>query len=160
VDVPQVMQEAISSSIPDTEINIHLDPIDYFAPFCFDSQSCLSFEDPLVVRGTAAEDLRLDLIQRINLDDPERGFVPGNVRGQPTTNTPSLRGVWWQPNILHHGHARSIAEAILPPGHSALKPGELGYAVDALNNRDVHGMTSTLTPAQVEELILYVESID
>jgi len=159
--IPQQMLDAISPSQNDREINIHLDPIDYFVPFCFDTENCLMFEDPLAVRGdTVREAERLELIARINLADPDRGFVPGNVRGRPAVNTPSLRGVWWQANLLRHGHASTLAEAILGPGHSALGAGEKGYAIDALGNFDVHGRTSDLTPAQVEALILYVLSIE
>ncbi|HUH03410.1 MAG TPA: hypothetical protein VML75_15540, partial [Kofleriaceae bacterium] len=159
--IPEQMLQAISASVSDSEINIHLDPIDYFVPFCFDGQSCLSFEDPLVVRGNnALETERLELLARINLADPDRGFIPGNVRGRPAVNTPSLRGVWWGSNYLRHGHARTINEAVLGPGHQALRPGERGFAVDALGSFDVHGETSTLSPQQIDALILYVSSIE
>src|SRR5262249_36542527 len=72
--IPQQMLEAISGAQSDREINIHLDPIDYFAPFCFDVTSCLVFEDPLAVRGNnAAETERLDALVRINLANADRG---------------------------------------------------------------------------------------
>ncbi len=159
--IPQAMLEGLKGSAADREINIHLSPIDYFVPFCFDAERCLSFEDPLVVRGVEpAESDRLDLLVRINLADPERGFVPGNLPGQPASNTPSLRGTWWKSNLLRHGHAATVAEAILGPGHTALRPGEDGFAVDSLGQMDVHGATSALTPAQVEALILYVSAIE
>jgi DNA-binding beta-propeller fold protein YncE/cytochrome c553 len=159
--IPEQMLQAISASVADAEINIHLDPIDYFVPFCFDGQSCLSFEDPLVVRGNnALETERLELLAQVNLADPDRGFIPGNVRGRPAVNTPSLRGVWWGSNYLRHGHARTINEAVLAPGHQALRPGEKGFAVDALGSFDVHGETSTLTPQQIDALVLYVSSIE
>lgn len=159
--IPQQMLEAISGAVADAEINVHLDPIDYFVPFCFDGQNCLMFEDPLVARGNVElETRRLDLIARINLADPDRGFVPGNVRGQPSVNTPSLRGVWWQANLLRHGHARTVAESVLGPGHAALRPGEKGFAIDALGRTDVHGQTSNLTPDEVEALLLYVATIE
>jgi hypothetical protein len=86
--------------------------------------------------------------------------VPGNVAGQPQANTPSLRGTWWKTNFLHNGYAYSVAEAILGPGHTALRPGEDGFAVDALGEMDVHGVTSSLTPEQVEALILYITAIE
>ncbi len=158
--IPQPMLEGISASVNDSEINIHLDPVDYFVPFCFDVTSCLSFDDPLVVRGLQAEDDRLDSLIAVNLGDPDRGFVPGNPRGQPTINTRSLRGVWWMANLLHHGYANSIAEAILGPGHAGLRDGEKGFAVNALGEVDVHGVTSGLSPADVEALVLYVSSIE
>jgi DNA-binding beta-propeller fold protein YncE len=159
--IPQQMLEGLRGSTADREINIHLAPIDYFSPFCFDASSCLNFEDPLVVRGNvAAETARLDLLVRLNLADPDRGFIPGNLPGQPTANTPSLRGTWWKSNLLHHGHANTIAEAILPPGHTALRPGEDGFAIDSLGQVDVHGATSGLSVADVEALVLYVTSIE
>jgi DNA-binding beta-propeller fold protein YncE/cytochrome c5 len=159
--LPQALLDGISASTNDSEINVHVDPIDYFVPFCFDGTSCLSFEDPLVVRGVEpAESDRLDLLVRINLADPDRGFVPGNVRGQPRINTSSLRGVWWLSNLLHHGHAHTVAEAILGPGHNALREGELGFAINALGETDVHGETSGLSPDDVDALVLYVSSIE
>ena len=158
--IPQQMLEALRGSTPDREINVHPEPIEFFSPFCFDAQSCLTFEDPLVVRGSQAETDRLDRLIRINLADPDRGFIPGNVPGQPSVNTPSLRGTWWKANLLHHGHGYTIGEAILGPGHPALRPGEQGFAIDALGQIDVHGTTSNLTPEQVEALILYVSAIE
>ena len=159
--IPQAMLEAIRPAGGDGEINVHLAPIDYFVPFCFDATSCLSFEDPLVVRGVEpAESERLALLIDINLGDPDRGFVPGNLPGQPTSNTPSLRGLWWRVNLLHHGHALTVAEAILAPGHPALRPGEDGFAVDALGRVDVHGVTSQLSAEQVADLVLYVNTIE
>lgn len=159
--IPQVMLEAISPSAVDREINIHLDPIDYFAPFCFDVTSCLVFEDPLAVRGNnAAETERLDLLVRINLANPDRGFIPGNVRGQPKTNTPSLRGNWFQSSFLRHGHAHTLKEAVLAPGHPLLGEGERGFAVNALGAFDVHGSTSKLSADDFDALYLFVLSIE
>ena len=159
--IPQAMLEAIRPASGDGEINIHVSPIDYFVPFCFDASSCLSFEDPLVVRGVEpAESDRLQLLIDINLGDPDRGFVPGNLPGQPTSNTPSLRGLWWRSNYLHHGHAVTVGEAILAPGHPALRPGEDGFAVDAFGRVDVHGTTSQLDAAGVADLVLYLNSIE
>jgi len=159
--IPQQMLEGLRGSQQDSEINVHLAPIDFFVPFCFDSERCLQFDDPLVVRGVEpAESDRLDLLVRINLADPDRGFIPGNLPGQPVANTPSLRGTWWKTNLLHHGHANTVAEAMLGPGHGALREGEDGFAVDALGQVDVHGATSGLSPDQVEALVLYVSSIE
>jgi len=159
--IPQQMLEGISASTRDSEINVHLAPVDYFVPFCFDATSCLSFDDPLAVRGVdPAESARIDLIVRINLADPDRGFVPGNVTGQPRANTASLRGVWWRNNFLHNGYARSVAEAVLAPGHPALREGEQGFAINALGETDVHGKTSQLTQSELEALMLYTESIE
>lgn len=159
--IPQQMLEGIRLSTPDDEINIHLDPVDYFSPFCFDATSCLSFEDPLVVRGVEpAESNRLALLVNINLADPDRGFIPGNLPGRPSVNTPSLRGLWWRTNYLRHGYARTLAEAILPPGHPALRSGEKGFAVNALGKTDVHGKTTNLDRDSVDALLLYLNSIE
>jgi len=159
--IPQLMLDAISGSVPDREINVHLDPIDYFAPFCFDVTKCLVFEDPLAVRGNvAAETERLDALVQINLANADRGFVPGNLRGSPAVNTPSLRGIWFHTNYLRHGHAKTLRETILAPGHPALQPGERGYAVDALGNIDVHGKTSTMSGDDVDALFLYLQTIE
>lgn len=72
---------------------------------------------------------------------------------------PSLRGLWDRaPRFLHDGRARSLREVLLPPGHAALAPGEIGY-----NERDgvpdTHGGTSHLTPAQVDDLVEYLLSL-
>ena len=99
--LPQTFLQANAPSTNDHEINVHQDPNDYFIPFCFDVGNCLEFDDPLVVRGNQAEESRrLELLVRVNLADPDRQFIPGNVRGAPQINTPSLRGVWTQANLL------------------------------------------------------------
>ena len=159
--IPQSLLEAFSGSTPDREINIHLDPIDYFIPACFDVTSCLVFEDPLAVRGNlAAESERLDVLVKINLANADRGFIPGNVRGQPRVNTPSIRGIWWQPNFLRHGLAHTLKEAVLAPGHPLLGEGERGWAMDALGAIDVHGVTSKLSADDFEALYQFVQSIE
>jgi hypothetical protein len=70
-----------------------------------------------------------------------------------------LRGVWGQANLLHHGLAHTINEAILGPGHSALGPAETGFAADA-TGFDSHGKTSTLSKDDVAALVRYVENIE
>jgi mono/diheme cytochrome c family protein len=162
LEFPQPFIDVASNdgSRPDPEINIH-SPLDFFKPFCFDTQSCLVFEDPLGVPGNVVEqNRRLALIQRINFDDINRGFVPGNVDGSPRINTPSLRGAWWGASYLHHALARSIYEATLSPGHPGLRAGEKGFAVSTDGDFNSHGTTKDLSPAQVDALILYVESIE
>ncbi len=159
--LPQTFLDAIRTETPSPEINVHLDPVDFFTPFCFTGESCFAFEDPLEDGIDAAEETRrLELLVRFQLADPQRGFVPGNVRGQPSANVPSLRGVWTEVNFLHHGLARSIREAILGPGHSALAAGETGFAIDRAGALDRHGFTSALTPEEVEALVRYVRSIE
>jgi cytochrome c peroxidase len=159
--IPQNLVTAIAPSTAGKEINIHLDPIDYFAPFCFDLNKCLVFDDPLAVRGNlAAETERLDVLVKINLANADRGFIPGNVRGQPQSNTPSLRGIWFQSNFLRHGLAHTLKEAILAPGHPALADGERGFAVDALGNFDVHGTTKSMSAADLDALYLFIQTIE
>jgi hypothetical protein len=80
--------------------------------------------------------------------------------GQARVNTPSLRGVWLQHNLLRHGLAFSLREAILPPAHPALRPGEKGWAVDLNDNTNVHGTTRDMSAADVAALELYVQSIE
>ncbi|HEU4726258.1 MAG TPA: cytochrome c peroxidase [Kofleriaceae bacterium] len=160
--IPGAMTEAIHAVTPDTsEINVHVDPIDYFIPGCFDLNVCLEFDDPaLAQRNSSAETQRLEALIKVNLANADRGFVPGNVRGQPQVNTPSLRGIWYQPNFLRHGLAHSLREAILAPGHPLLQPGETGFAVDALGKVDVHGTTSKMSQADFDALNLYVQAIE
>jgi cytochrome c peroxidase len=157
---PETMLDALVPSHADHEVNIWNNPLDFFEPFCFDTQNCLRFDDPLQVRGESDESRRLSLLITVNLADPDRGWIPGDVVGQATVNTPSLRGVWTQPNLMHHGLVHSIREAILAPGHPALQPGETGWAVDALGNFNVHGVTQTMNADDVKALVRFVESIE
>jgi DNA-binding beta-propeller fold protein YncE len=159
--LPEVFESSIRTRFPASDINVHLDPIDFFTPFCFTDSNCLSFEDPLAAGiGALEETRRLDLLLRFQLADPDRGFIPGNVRGQVKMNVPSLRGAWTQANFLHHGLARSLREALLAPGHAALAADETGFAVDAAGRFDSHGATRDLTPREVDDLVLYVNSIE
>uniref|UniRef100_UPI003D09668C hypothetical protein n=1 Tax=Haliangium sp. TaxID=2663208 RepID=UPI003D09668C len=59
-----------------------------------------------------------------------------------------------------HGQAFSLREALLPPGHAALREGENGFAVDRRGGFNVHGETRDLTEAQIEALELYIQSIE
>jgi hypothetical protein len=140
-------------------VNLHT-PLDDFIPLCFTASSCLDFQDPLAVKADRGEETRrLELLVRINLADPQRQVVPGNLSGQARVNTPSLRGVWTQANLLHHGLARTVAEAILAPGHPALGAREHGLAVDSVGF-DPHGATSKLRKEEVDAIVRYVESIE
>lgn len=159
--LPQTFLQANAPSVVDHEINVHQDPNDFFIPFCFDVGNCLEFDDPLVVRGNQTEESRrLSLLITVNLADPDRQFIPGNVRGAPQVNTPSLRGVWTQANLLHHGLGHTITEAILGPGHPVLQATEFGWAIDVRGNLDVHGATKALSADQVHALVRYVENIE
>ena len=158
---PETMLNALPASlVNDDEVNTWT-KLDYFIFACFDLDNCLEFDDPLAVRGdTAEETRRLNLLISVNLQDPDRQFIPGDVVGRAYVNTPSLRGVWTQANLLHHGLGHSVREAILGPGHAALQQGETGFAIDQFGNFDVHGATQSLTAAQVQALVTYVENIE
>jgi DNA-binding beta-propeller fold protein YncE len=158
--LPEQLSRAAEKSFTSQEINVHYDRLDYFEPFCFDVEKCLVFDNPLSVQGSAEEDERLFRLTLINLADPDRGFMPGQVLNQPSVNTPSLRGVWLQHNLLRHGLAFSIREAILGPGHRELRDGEIGWAMDRDGAIDVHGTTSKLSEAEVQALEFYVQSIE
>ncbi len=158
--IPLQMQLSGNQLTTTQEINVHQDELDFFSPFCFDDENCLRFDDPAAQRGTAEEEERLFRLSLVNIADPDRGFVPGQVVGQSRVNTPSLRGVWLQYNLLRHGHARSFREAVLAPGHSALQSGEIGFAIDRQSSVNVHGVTSDLSADDIEALELYVRSIE
>jgi cytochrome c peroxidase len=159
--LPQKFLDSVTASTNDTAINVHVDPLDFFTPFCFTVANCLEFDDPLSVIGNITEESRrLALIIQINLGDADRQFMPGNVRGAPAMNTPSLRNVWQQAGLLHHAYAHSIREAILPPGHAALAPGELGFAASNAGGFDNHGSTSQMPVDDVDALVTYILSIE
>jgi mono/diheme cytochrome c family protein len=158
--VPGPMRDASNSDTTPQEMNFHHNPLDFFAPFVFSEDLVLTFANPLRVVGSDEETARLIRIGLIHLADPDRGFIPGNPIGEARVNTPSLRGVWLQYNLLRNGQAFSVREAVLPPGHSALRGGEKGWAVDTLGRFNVHGETRNLSEAEVEALELYVKSIE
>lgn len=79
--------------------------------------------------------------------------------GEPMFNPPTLLGLWERATpLLHDGRARSLREALAPPGHPALLPGELGH-----NHRDgvpdTHGGTSHLTAAELADLIAFLNTL-
>src|SRR5438552_5360055 len=79
---PETMLDAVLNSHADHEVNMWINPLDFFVPFCFSVQNCEKFDDPLQVRGGADESRRLDLLINVNLKDPDRLFIPGDVVGQ------------------------------------------------------------------------------
>ncbi len=155
------------------EINLHL-RIDGFMPFAFDNEDVLLFEDPLSQVGNIDEETRRLLVMEINLNDPERGYPPGFVLDLPKINTPALYGVWWNPNYLHHAMAKTFREAIVGPGHAALRPDlflmnaahpdlgteERGWAFNAANSLESHGATANLSDADLKALEYYVYSLN
>ena len=72
---------------------------------------------------------------------------------------PSLRGIWDRaPSMLHDGRAQGLREVLCTPDHPGLAEGETGF-----NERDgmfdTHGGTSHLSPAQIRDLIDYLQSL-
>ena len=57
---------------------------------------------------------------------------------------PSLRGVSWRAPFMHNGCAATLADRF---GDASCSGG------------DKHGLTSTLTPAQISDLTTYLESL-
>nr|MBX2812896.1 hypothetical protein [Myxococcales bacterium] len=157
----QPFLQSLANNVPDQTVNVHIDPIESFTPICPVVDSCLRFFDPIQANG-AERQRRLDLQIAVNLGDDERQFLPSNPPGLPSVNTPTLRGTWSRgPGLMHHTHAKNVAQAILPPGHSYLKPGEVGYNATTTNGvYDVHGATSRLNDDQARALIEYVNSIE
>ncbi len=72
------------------------------------------------------------------------GAGSGSRLGEPLTglDTPSLLGLWHQPRYLHDGSAPSL-EAVLT----------------TRNPEDRHGVTSTLSDAELADLVAFLESL-
>ncbi len=69
---------------------------------------------------------------------------------------PQLRGIWDRaPRFYHDGRARSLPQALLPPGHPALAAGEPGFN-ERFGMPDSHGGTSQLDRGQVDDLITFL----
>jgi hypothetical protein len=69
----------------------------------------------------------------------------GQRMGGPLTglDTPTLRGIWDSPPYLHDGSATTLKEVL-----TTANPG------------DLHGVTSTLTSIEVDQLAAYLRQID
>lgn len=65
--------------------------------------------------------------------------------GEPLTglDTPTLRGQWNDPPFLHDGSAPTLRDVL-----TTANPG------------DLHGMTSQLSPAELDQLVAYLRSLD
>ncbi len=71
---------------------------------------------------------------------------------------PSLRGAWAHARrFLHDGRARSLREVLLTPGHPARRDGERGFN-ETDGAPDTHGATSQLSPAQLDDLVAFLEA--
>ncbi len=72
---------------------------------------------------------------------------------------PPLRGIWDRaPSMLHDGRARGLREVLATPGHPVLEDGEQGFN-ESGGIPDTHGGTSHLSPADIGDLIAYLESL-
>ncbi len=70
----------------------------------------------------------------------------------------TLRGAWAHARrFLHDGRARSLREVVLTPGHPALRDGERGFN-ETDGAPDTHGATSHLSPAQIDDLVAFLEA--
>ena len=58
-------------------------------------------------------------------------------------DTPTLRGLWSQRAFLHDGSAATLEDVLV-----------------ARNPTDLHGVTSTLTPAEIDDLVTFLLSLD
>ncbi len=72
------------------------------------------------------------------------GEGSGSRIGEPLTglDTPTLRGLWHQPRYLHDGSAASLLDVLT-----------------TRNAADEHGTTSTLTEAELADLVAYLRSL-
>ncbi|HVU50628.1 MAG TPA: cytochrome-c peroxidase [Polyangia bacterium] len=89
-------------------------------------------------------------------DDAKVGCVTCHAGTLLTNNTtvdvgtgqafqvPSLRGVSWRSPLMHNGCALTLDDRFTDPG---------------CGGGDKHGLTSTLTPAQISDLTTYLESL-
>ncbi len=69
---------------------------------------------------------------------------------------PQIRGIWDRAEMFYHdGRVRTLREALAPPGHPALGPGEVGRN-ETFGIRDTHGATSNLTTEELEDLITFL----
>lgn len=72
---------------------------------------------------------------------------------------PQLRGLWDRaPRFFHDGRARTLRGALVPPGHPALGADEPGFN-ERFGMPDTHGGTSHLTPAELDDLIAFLETL-
>lgn len=72
---------------------------------------------------------------------------------------PQLRGIWDRAaRFYHDGRARSLREALAPPGHPALLPGETGHN-ETHGMPDTHGATSQLSAEDLADLVAFLETL-
>ncbi|ACY12719.1 hypothetical protein Hoch_0078 [Haliangium ochraceum DSM 14365] len=137
--------------------------VDSWKPLCFDTSRCLDMGNPLSAGpGSDEEFERMYRLGVIGFAQPGGfGFVPGFLFGEVAFDTPSLRGLWMRPRLLHHGRARSTREVILPPGDGLLDVGEAGYGINRFHERYRHGWdTDALSEADLQALSFFLRAIE
>ena len=110
---------------------------------------------PVVTPLRAADGRNLDLVSEgFQLTFPDTTQDARAIE----FGAPTLRGVWAHARrFLHDGRARSLREVLLTPGHPARRSGERAYN-ETDGAPDTHGATSHLTPAQIDDLVAYLEA--
>lgn len=125
-----------------------------------------------------------ETIDQVISQTPFDSAIKFKTRELGTFNVPSLRGAWDRPAVFFHdGRARSIRSAILGPDHPALQKGRDGCqhladdsdqflgglprpvkngrgCNEVAGRTDIHGTTSQLSPAQVDDLVKFVLQIE
>ena len=142
----------------------------------------------LACHPDAAPDLPFttnDTISPVITPSPlDNGYLVQPFEVDGDFNIPSLRGVWDRPRVyFHDGRSKSIRSAILGPNHPALVPGADGCHLlsdeesqfvggifrpvyngrgcnEVSGQADTHGTTSGLTTSQVDDLLMFVLSIE
>lgn len=83
---------------------------------------------------------------------PDAEQDPGGVR----FGVPQLRGIWDRAGaFFHDGRAPTLREALATPGHPALHAGERGFN-ETFGMPNTHGATSTLTAAELDDLVAFL----
>ncbi|ACY14220.1 hypothetical protein Hoch_1670 [Haliangium ochraceum DSM 14365] len=162
--VPGAMRDAATSAGSEVEVAPYHERLSYLQPLCIydgDSDPCLAARSPMAAAsGSQEESQRLARLIALYLGNPALAFIPGQVEGEFSVNTPSLRALWSLVSLTREGDARAPEAVFLPPGHSALGAGVVGRGVDRLGTFDVHGSTQFLAASQVADLLLYLRAIE
>ncbi|MBA2661370.1 MAG: beta-propeller fold lactonase family protein [Bradymonadaceae bacterium] len=111
---------------------------------------------PVITPNRDSSGLNLDLVTAAFL-----ARFPGVKQDQSDLRlkSPALVGLWDRaPMFLHDGRARSLREVLATPHHPALAAGENGYN-EADGVSDSHGGTSHLSPAELDDLIQFLNSL-
>jgi mono/diheme cytochrome c family protein len=91
--------------------------------------------------GLDATDSSRNLLHDVGTITP----LSGQRAGQPLLgfDTPTLLGVWETPPYLHDGSAPTLRDVLVTKNHD-----------------DLHGYVSSLSPAELDELVAYLQQLD